>query len=189
MLSIIIDTREQRPWSFPPHLAMVRTGTLRIGDYAIEGDSMFAIERKSLDDFLGSISTGWERLEREIWRMDGAGFQARVIIVEGDYVQCCFVQSETGSSNIDYPDHIHSKLTPQFIMARIARLTMMGVSVLFAHNADLAAGLAIAILTDRWRELIYAVENGNDKCPNIQSPLPKIRLEGGRNTSKRRAVK
>ena len=51
---IIIDTREQTPWSFPPEIP-VEIGTLKTGDYALAGDDAFAIERKSKDDFLGTI--------------------------------------------------------------------------------------------------------------------------------------
>ena len=53
-LRIIIDTREQIPWSFPPEIP-VEIGTLKTGDYALAGDDAFAIERKSKDDFLSLI--------------------------------------------------------------------------------------------------------------------------------------
>ena len=79
-LRIIIDTREQRPWRFPPEAAFVRRGTLSAGDYALEEDTAFAIERKSLDDFIGTVSTGWERFQRELERM--GGYAARCVIVE-----------------------------------------------------------------------------------------------------------
>jgi ERCC4-type nuclease len=90
MLKIIIDTREQSPWSFPPECAVTVRGTLSAGDYAIYGDDSFAIERKSLDDFLGTISSGWERFQRELKRMESASFPARIIIVEGDFVSIMY---------------------------------------------------------------------------------------------------
>lgn len=127
---------------------------MRVGDYALEGDHGFAIERKSLDDFLGSVSTGWDRFQRELWRMDGAGFSAKVIIVEGDYRAMCFDLDRSGS--VVYPCHNHPRLTPQFAAARIAEITMIGVSILFAGSADMAAGLAIALFRERRRQL----ENG-----------------------------
>ena len=61
--AIIIDTREQRPWVFPAYVA-VRVDTLKQGDYALEGDDRYAIERKSLEDFIGTIFSGWERFKR-----------------------------------------------------------------------------------------------------------------------------
>ena len=149
MLRVVIDTREQRPWAFPPDLAEVSRGTLRTGDYALAGDDAFAIERKSLDDFLGTISSGWERFLREIGRMEGAGFAARCVIVEADFEACCFHQTAAGE--LVPPAHSHQQLSPRFVARRIAELSFMGVSVLFAGCADYAAALAYAHLCERDR--------------------------------------
>lgn len=148
-MPVIIDTREQRPWHFSPDVVSARVGTLKTGDYALVGDSTFAIERKSLDDFLGTISSRWPVFCKEIGRMEG--WTAKVIIVEGDYRLCCFRIDADG--NMRCPAHDHDNLTPQFVMKRIAQLTMRGVSVLFAHDAELAAGLATAVLRERWAQL------------------------------------
>lgn len=142
-MTIIIDTREQRPWSFREDINIIY-GTLKTGDYALDGDDSFAIERKSMDDFLGTISSGWERFQREIERM--AEFSAKVIIVEGDYREVCYASDMTLA-------HSHWRLSPQFVMKRIAELTMMGCSVLFACDRELAAGLATSILIQRKYEL------------------------------------
>jgi ERCC4-type nuclease len=147
-LSVIIDTREQAPWAFDPTYIDARIGTLKTGDYALDGDNLFAIERKSLDDFLGTISTGWKRFSRELHRMEG--WIAKVIIVEGNYATCTFRDSD---GKLIPPAHRHWMLTPQFIEKRIAELTMQSVSVLFATDADLAAGLATAILIQRNHQL------------------------------------
>jgi ERCC4-type nuclease len=144
MIRIVIDTREQTPWAFDPARAEAHVGTLQTGDYALDGDDSFAIERKSMDDFLGTISTGWERFRRELERMEG--WAAKVIIVEGDYEQTVF--NEYGGELIP-PTHRHWMLSPQFVEKRIAQLTMMGVAVLFARDAHLGAGLALAILAER----------------------------------------
>ena len=146
-LRIIIDTREQAPWSFDPSSVDVEVGTLKTGDYALAGDLQFGIERKSLDDFLGTIGKGWKRFERELDRMDAAEWVAKVIIVEGDYVTCFFAQSPDGE--IVSPSHKHFMMTPQFVEKRIAELTMRGVSVLFATHAHLAAALAASIFRQR----------------------------------------
>lgn len=146
-LRVVIDTREQRPWSFPAGLVEATIGTLRTGDYALAGDDAFAIERKSLDDFLGTVSTGWERFLREIGRMEGAGFAARVVIVEADLEACCFRESPAGE--IVPPAHNHPLLSPQFVLKRVAELAFMGVAVLFAGSPDHAAALAYALLSER----------------------------------------
>lgn len=155
MLRVVIDTREQRPWAFPPDLAEVQRGTLRTGDYALVGDDAFAIERKSLDDFLATVSSGWERFLREIGRMEGSDFAARVVIVEADFAACCFHQSTEGT--LVPPAHQHPQLSPRFVARRIAELAFMGVSVLFAGCADFAAALALALFAERSRTLATQV--------------------------------
>jgi ERCC4-type nuclease len=69
MLTIVIDTREQDPLEFSPNVRTV-LGTLPIGDYSVKGfESHVALERKSLADYLASISTGRERFARELRAM------------------------------------------------------------------------------------------------------------------------
>ena len=150
-LKIIIDTREQSPWAFPSYIVGSKRGTLRTGDYALEGDYNFAIERKSLDDFLGTISTGWERFLRELDRMNEAKYPAKVVIVEGDYERCCFKEQE---DCIVAPEHNHPRLTPQFVNSRIAELMLMGVCVMFAQNPGYAAALACSIFHHRNLEIL-----------------------------------
>lgn len=151
MIEIVIDTREQRPWAFPIEGVTTSIGMLKAGDYALKGDREFAIERKSLDDFLGTISSGWERFLRELGRMEGAGFQARIIIVEGNFEQCCF--SSAANNELKYPEHNHPMITPQFICKRIAELSLMSVSVMFCGNPEYSAAMAYAILRVRYYEL------------------------------------
>lgn len=146
---IVIDTREQRPWSFPPDIE-VEYGTLRTGDYAIKGDPGFAIERKSGDDFIGTLSSGWPRFCRELNRMDEAGFPAKVIVVECDFEKFCY---RIQQGRIIPPDHEHVRLTPQFVMKRIAQLTMRNVSVIFAGNAEYGAAIALRIFYERMERI------------------------------------
>lgn len=151
-ISITIDTREQTPWSFPSELATVRVGTLKTGDYALTGDAGFAVERKSLDDFIGTITTGWDRFRRELDRMDNAGFKAKPIIVEADFQSCCFYEEASGK--IVAPQHSHVMITPAFIGRRIAELVYdYRCSVLFAAYPDMAAALALKILQQRQDDL------------------------------------
>ena len=142
---IVIDTREQTPWSFPPEIP-VEIETLKTGDYALAGDDAFAIERKSKDDFLGTISTGWGRFCRELNRMEAAGFPAKPVIVECDFSAFCFSER---NGEIIPPDHEHYKLTPQFVMKRIGQLTARGAPVICAGNPELASALAFAIHRER----------------------------------------
>jgi len=155
-LRIVIDTREQSPWAWEECDASVEIHGLVAGDYALWQDCepvrgrdsyavRFSIERKSLEDFLGTISTGWDRFQRELDRM--SGFPARVVIVEGSFSECCF-SGDDGC--VSPPPHNHPCLTPVFVARRISELTMMGVSVLLAGNAGLASGLAYRIFRRRF---------------------------------------
>jgi ERCC4-type nuclease len=144
-LHILIDTREQRPWSFDPARADVSVQTLATGDYALSGDVGFAIERKSLDDFLGSIGSEWSRFRREIDRM--AGWSARVVIVEATYTDCVF--RATVGGEIRAPQHSHVRMTPAFIAKRVAQLMLAGVCVMFADDRGAASALALQIFAER----------------------------------------
>jgi hypothetical protein len=154
-LHIIIDSREQSPWAWDQSDAVTEIHALVAGDYALAEDCervkgrealavRFAVERKSFDDFLGTISTGWERFQRELTRMES--FPARVVIVEGNFAECCFSESDEG---IIPPPHNHPELRPAFVARRIAELSMQGVTVLLAGNAQLAAGLAYRVFRRR----------------------------------------
>jgi len=150
---IVIDNREQKPWSFPPEAATLVRGTLKAGDYALEGDEHFAIERKSLDDLAGTLSTGWDRFKRELFRMSENGFPARIVIVEGTWW--------------DIMEHRynHPRVLPRFLRKRLAQLAMMGVQVLYAGDCHMAAGMAWVILREREKNLKELGEAGSPSSP------------------------
>ena len=150
LVPIVIDSREQTPWHFEEHQAIVRIDTLRTGDYAVAGDFGFAVERKSLSDFLGTISTGWARFCKEIARAKEAQFPNFPIVVEGTFSTCCF-HDECGV--LVPPQHDHNKLLPAFIVKRIAELTNMGCSVIFADNPEYASAIGFAILKERFEAI------------------------------------
>ena len=76
---IITDTREQTPLCFT-HLRSER-GTLDTGDYSVQGlEEVFAVERKSMADLVGSLTRERARFMREMHRLRGFQF-ARLLIV------------------------------------------------------------------------------------------------------------
>lgn len=163
-LHLVIDTREQTPWAFPAHIQTSIHG-LNAGDYALYDDlifvdgretaqASFAIERKSAGDFAGTISSGWPRFCRELKRMDEAGFPAKIIIVESDLEEFCFRNDRNGE--IIPPDHEHYRISPQFLMKRLAQLFLKNSTVLFAGNADLAAAIALRIFIERKEQIDIA---------------------------------
>ena len=63
-ITAIIDTREQQPLAL--ELDTV-PGTLATGDYSVHGlEDLLTVERKSLDDLLGCMTSGRPRFEREL---------------------------------------------------------------------------------------------------------------------------
>jgi len=86
-MKIVRDSREQSPFHFEDARfdgVVVIEGTLTTGDYSIAGlESRVAVERKSLADFIGSISTGRERFERELAR--ARGLDAFMVVIESPF--------------------------------------------------------------------------------------------------------
>jgi ERCC4-type nuclease len=79
---IVADSREQLPYAFDPaHAVMVRRA-LPAGDYSLDGyETSVAVERKALDDFVGSVVRGRERFLAELRRLEG--YELACIVVEG----------------------------------------------------------------------------------------------------------
>ena len=83
MMRIVHDTREQQPYSFDGYAATVEAGTLQTGDYSLLGlHDKIALERKSLADLCGTLTTGRERFIRECER--GQGLEYFGLIVESN---------------------------------------------------------------------------------------------------------
>lgn len=149
-MTITIDTREQSPWAFSDTVE-TEVGTLKAGDYALKGDATFCVERKSLEDFLGTISTGWDRFQRELYRMDCYGVAHKIVVVEGDADSIYFKDADT---EIREPEHNHPRLEPSFVMMRVAELLVeFRTAVLFAGCAEFAAAQVERIFIERQKQL------------------------------------
>ncbi len=80
---IVIDTREQTPWTFLK--AKVRPDTVRkmlkVGDYSVEGfEKQITIERKSLNDMFGTYSDRLAQFTRKLQEM--RVYRYKVIVIE-----------------------------------------------------------------------------------------------------------
>jgi DNA excision repair protein ERCC-4 len=84
---IIVDTREQLPWTWmawKEKPKLVRDG-LSTGDYTmmLDGeilDWLIVVERKELGDFIGCCTSGRDRFERELERMQASCMHPYVAI-------------------------------------------------------------------------------------------------------------
>lgn len=80
---VIIDTREQNPLRFSDAVQVER-GTMPLADYSIKGfEDQVAIERKSLGDLLGTITSGRERFIKELRGLRSYRFKA--LLIESDW--------------------------------------------------------------------------------------------------------
>lgn len=151
-MKVVVDSREKSPWSFPEGVETV-VGTVRQGDYALDGDGTFAVERKSLADFRNTVVRGWDRFRRELRRMDLCGFPAKVVVVEGDFADYCFSEA-AGGGVADPACGADPVFTPQMAAMRVAELTVWHrCAVLFARDEGIAAALAYHVLLQRARQL------------------------------------
>ncbi len=67
-MKIIIDTREQLPFTFDRYEVETEVNGLPIGDYSVPGFAdKVAVERKSLEDIIGCLKDkGRDRFEKEL---------------------------------------------------------------------------------------------------------------------------
>lgn len=80
---VVVDTREQTPWNLSAALFEVEVATLRTGDYTIRGfEDRLALERKSLGDFVQTVTRDWLRFRKELYRL--AAFDVAAVVVEAD---------------------------------------------------------------------------------------------------------
>lgn len=77
---IVCDTREQKPINFSKNID-IEIKKLDFGDYWAGGDLF--IERKSLNDLISTLSSGWTRFNNEMDRVKGSGKYC-VIVVDCD---------------------------------------------------------------------------------------------------------
>ncbi len=86
-MKIVIDTREQEPFTFRHKRYEVTTepGTLAVGDYSLAGlTDRVAVERKSLPDLVQCLGRERERFERELAR--GAALDAFAVVCEASWL-------------------------------------------------------------------------------------------------------
>lgn len=88
-LEIVVDSHERYAWKFADQQAHTVTAPLAVGDYAVrdagedggEGPVIAAVERKSLQDLVSSLTSG--KLIYQMAELDGVGHAA--VVVEERY--------------------------------------------------------------------------------------------------------
>jgi DNA excision repair protein ERCC-4 len=77
---VVVDTREQEPYTFDPARVEVIRRALPAGDYSLLGlESSVAVERKSIEDFVGTVIRGRKRFAKELARLRECEFACVVV--------------------------------------------------------------------------------------------------------------
>lgn len=136
---IIIDNREQRGWDFP----LSKRACLRAGDYSLEGlEDQIAIERKSIDDYVGTILRSHVRFSKELEKLKTYRFAAVV-------VECSFSDIVAGRYTSD--------VSPSSVIGMTVAMMVKywPVQFLFAGDrveAQAFVGRLLARLDEKWGE-------------------------------------
>ncbi len=112
-MTILIDTREQRPFTFEHERydVQIQPWTLTVGDYSLRGlEDKVAVERKSLPDLVQCLGRERERFERELQR--GAALDAFAVVIEAGW---------TDLSGGHFRSHINPHAACQSVLAFMAR--------------------------------------------------------------------
>jgi hypothetical protein len=130
-MEILIDTREQSPLPLKnKHIV----SKLDFGDYCASGEhySPIYVERKSLNDFVGTMSAGYDRFKREVER--AKTFDSYIIVL----VEECLDNVLTFGKLYKY-----MKATPDFIFHRMRQVMTEhdNVQFLFVRNREEACGI------------------------------------------------
>lgn len=155
---IIVDTREQFPLKFD---IPFRVEKLDYGDYTLSDNHQnknVYIERKSISDFISTLSAGYERFCRELDRAynDNAHL---VIIVEA---------SMSYALSFNYSKWLSKfvRATPDFVFHRVRELCQRypNIQFVFVNGSSEAATLTKLLLTSggvcREFEIQYALDVG-----------------------------
>jgi len=138
---IIVDSREQKPLKFSRF--NIEVGKLEFGDYTLNNQEIcqnIYVERKSLNDFIGTISGGYERFTNEIERAVAANGYL-VVVVESSFKNVM---------NFDkFATFSKMKATPEFIFHRVRELMQKyeNIQFLFVESREESARVIEKILT------------------------------------------
>lgn len=107
-MTVIVDSREQTPYTFEGYSSITRV--LDVGDYSIVGfeSNGCIVERKSLSDFVSSITTLREVFMERLKKM--SCFERAWVIIESSLAR------------IERGNYLFSKTHPQSVIGSIAKI-------------------------------------------------------------------
>lgn len=136
---IVVDSREQRPYSFTSdRVGGVVTTALPAGDYSLQGyETRIAIERKSLADYINTVVHSQDRFARELALL--RSYPRAWIVVEASMDDVLQGRFESG-------------VKPQALFAMSAALQVVyGIEVQFAFDRATARAWVEELLVQFWQ--------------------------------------
>lgn len=133
LATIIIDTREQEPYSFDSRLAAAVRRALPAGDYSVEGlEGRVAVERKTLDDFVSTVIHSRSRFREELRKL--GGYRAACVVVEAGLLDLL-------------TQHYRGEAHPNAVLGNALSIILdFGVPVFFCGNRQAACQFVQAYL-------------------------------------------
>lgn len=144
--TIIIDTREQKPWSFEHHAKA--NHKLDTGDYSIEGlENIVAIERKrNVAEFANNITE--KRFVDVVERLSKIPYSFILFEFNMDQVMSYPIGS-------DIPKRLWDKIriSPSFLLKHIVDLQVNhNIKIVFCGNSENAEKVALSIMRRVYKE-------------------------------------
>lgn len=149
--TVVIDSREQRPFTFGQALADTHRNRVQIvqttvaalpsGDYSIAGfEDRIAVERKSLADLYSTLGQGRVRFIKELERL--AAYEYSAVVVEAEWSQVLLAPPE------------RSQLLPKTIIFSVIawQQRFSRTHWWFLPTRDAAEAATIRILDRFWRD-------------------------------------
>ena len=134
--TVKVDTREQKPFLFRGVKTVV--GKLDTGDYSIPGyENRVCIERKSLDDFVQSVTTQWPRFRNELTRMKEFEFK--------------HIVAEFSPEDIIQKKYYAHTIDPSRIFGQIMDIHVnFGITICFTGSRRAGARMTLGLLRMWW---------------------------------------
>lgn len=157
---IYVDTREQRPLLFS---RPSESKTLKFGDYAFSHasyDGKLYFERKSIGDFIGTLSLGYERFHREIEKAGEANANLIIIVEEN-------LKNTLSFNTLPHVYKKATRITPEFVFHNVRELIQKYpfIQFLFVDGRDESARIIEKIFTTQEDLLGYDLQLCYDlKC-------------------------
>ena len=166
-VTAIIDTREQTPFDLEP--MRIEAGTLAVGDYSVAGlESVVAIERKSLPDFVACCGRERERFQRELDRLRGWPVSAVVL--------------EFGWQALERGNW-RGKLTAGQVQSSFASWIAQGHRLILGHDPETAARITRGILyyaaRYRYREASALLQQQTEAAASREASRQKQKPTSG----------